>query len=116
MTSPTRQLDATGLEEAFYRLYREFFDQAERKRRWSIRDDIPWHQVNRAMPPAVANVVESFCAVELYLHEPDGFANRRHGRALGFRFDLAPSQDLVVRHVVGRVFARAGEAVALAFE
>src|SRR5437588_5579328 len=67
MTSPTRQLDATGLEEAFYRLYRDFFDQAERKRRWSIRDDIPWHQVNRSMPPAVANVVESFCAVELYL-------------------------------------------------
>jgi acyl-[acyl-carrier-protein] desaturase len=67
MTSPTRQLDASGLEEAFYRLYREFFDQAERKRRWSIRDDIPWHQVNRNMPPAVANVVESFCAVELYL-------------------------------------------------
>ncbi len=67
MTSPTRQLDATGLEEAFYRLYREFFDQAERKRRWSIRDDVPWHQVNRAMPPEVANVVESFFAVELYL-------------------------------------------------
>jgi len=67
MTSPTRQVDATGLEEAFYRLYREFFDQAERKRRWSIQDDIPWDQVNPAMPPAVANVVESFCAVELYL-------------------------------------------------
>jgi acyl-[acyl-carrier-protein] desaturase len=67
MDSSTRQLDATGLEEAFYRLYRDFFDQAEKKRRWSIQDDIPWHQVNRAMPPAVANVVESFCAVELYL-------------------------------------------------
>jgi acyl-[acyl-carrier-protein] desaturase len=65
--SPTRLLDASGLEEAFYRLYREFFDRAERKRRWSIRDDIPWHQVSRNMAPAVANVVESFCAVELYL-------------------------------------------------
>src|SRR5438105_2296048 len=67
MNGLTRQLDITGLEEAFYRLYREFFDQAERKRRWSLVDDIPWHQVNRSMPPAVANVVESFCAVELYL-------------------------------------------------
>jgi acyl-[acyl-carrier-protein] desaturase len=66
-SSPTRNLDATGLEVVFYRLYREFFDQAERKRRWSILDDIPWDQVNRGMPPAVANVVESFCAVELYL-------------------------------------------------
>jgi acyl-[acyl-carrier-protein] desaturase len=66
-SSPTRQLDSTGLEEAFYQLYREFFDQAERKRRWSIRDDIPWHQVNAALPCAIANVVECFCAVELYL-------------------------------------------------
>jgi acyl-[acyl-carrier-protein] desaturase len=65
--SPTRQLDSTGLEEAFYRLYRDFFDQAERKRRWSIRDDIPWDSVNPRMSPAVADVVESFCAVELYL-------------------------------------------------
>jgi acyl-[acyl-carrier-protein] desaturase len=67
MTSPTRHLDPSGLEESFYQLYRDFFDQAERKRRWSIRDDIPWDQVNPKMPPAVANVVESFCAVELYL-------------------------------------------------
>jgi acyl-[acyl-carrier-protein] desaturase len=67
MANPIKPLDTTGLEEAFYRLYREFFDQAERKRRWSIRDDIPWDQVNRNLPPALANVVESFCAVELYL-------------------------------------------------
>jgi acyl-[acyl-carrier-protein] desaturase len=71
-TSPTRQLDASGLEEAFYRLYRDFFNQAERKRRWSIEDDIPWDKVNPAVPPAIANVVESFCAVELYL--PDYIA------------------------------------------
>jgi acyl-[acyl-carrier-protein] desaturase len=62
-----RALDSSGLEEAYYRLYREFFDKAEKKRRWSIAEDIPWDQVNRAMDPAVADVVESFCAVELYL-------------------------------------------------
>src|SRR5262249_12791255 len=28
-----------------YRLYRQFFDLAERKRRWSLADDIPWDQV-----------------------------------------------------------------------
>src|SRR5258707_1314066 len=65
---PTNPEVRTGL----YRLYRDFFDQAERKRRWSIADDIPWGQVNRAMDPAVADVVESFCAVELYL--PDYIA------------------------------------------
>lgn len=67
MVSPTRQLDTTGVEESFYHLYREFFDRAEKKRRWSIRDDIPWNKVNPAMGPEVASVVESFCAVELYL-------------------------------------------------
>jgi acyl-[acyl-carrier-protein] desaturase len=61
------------LESEFYRLYRDFFDLAERKRRWSLRDDIPWDQCNRALNPAIADVVESFCAVELYL--PDYVRN-----------------------------------------
>ena len=71
MTSPT-QPDSPALRTGLYRLYREFFDRAERKRRWSLEDDIPWDQVNRGMDPAVADVVESFCAVELYL--PDYIA------------------------------------------
>jgi acyl-[acyl-carrier-protein] desaturase len=64
---PTRQQDTTGLEEAYYRLFREFFDKAEKKRRWSIRDDIPWNQVNPNLNPAIADVLETFCTVELYL-------------------------------------------------
>src|SRR6516225_9252335 len=55
------------LEGAFWALYRDFFDRAEKKRRWSIRDDIPWDQCNPRLKPAFADVVESFCAVELYL-------------------------------------------------
>jgi acyl-[acyl-carrier-protein] desaturase len=55
------------LETAFYQLYRDFFDLAEKKRRWSLRTDIPWEQCNRSMDPVVADVVESFLAVELYL-------------------------------------------------
>ncbi|MBI1914582.1 MAG: acyl-ACP desaturase [Planctomycetes bacterium] len=55
------------LERAFWRLYRDFFDRAEKKRRWSLRDDIPWDQCNPDVDPAIADVVESFCAVELYL-------------------------------------------------
>jgi len=50
-----------------YQMFREFFDLAERKRRWSIRDDIPWNQCSRALDPIVADVVETFCSVELYL-------------------------------------------------
>jgi acyl-[acyl-carrier-protein] desaturase len=67
-----KPLDSDGLEEAYFRLYRDFFDQAEKRRRWNIREDIPWEQVNRAMDPAIADVVETFCAVELYL--PDYMA------------------------------------------
>lgn len=55
------------LEGAFWRLFRDFFDKAEKKRRWRIRDDIPWDQCNPNLNPAIAHVVESFTAVELYL-------------------------------------------------
>ncbi len=55
------------LERAIWRLYRDFFDKAEKRRRWSLRDDIPWDQCNPNLNPAIADVVESFCAVELYL-------------------------------------------------
>lgn len=67
MMLPSRQSDSTGLEEAYYRLFRDFFDKAEKKRRWSIRDDIPWDQVNRNLNPALGDVLETFCTVELYL-------------------------------------------------
>jgi acyl-[acyl-carrier-protein] desaturase len=39
-----------------------------------VADDIPWDQCNRGMDPAVADVVESFCAVELYLPDYVGKA------------------------------------------
>ena len=55
------------MEGALWRLYRDFFDLAEKKRRWNIRNDIPWDQCNRNLDPAVADVVETFCCVELYL-------------------------------------------------
>lgn len=61
------QLENPEIAAATYRLYREFFDRAEKKRRWRLRDDIPWEQCNRSLDPAIADVVESFCAVELFL-------------------------------------------------
>lgn len=60
------------LRAVLYRFYRDFFDLAERRRRWSLADDIPWDQVNKSLNPVVADVVESFCAVELFL--PDYIA------------------------------------------
>lgn len=55
------------VENDLWLLYRDFFDKAERKRRWSIRDDIPWNDCNPNLDPVIADIVESFCAVELYL-------------------------------------------------
>jgi acyl-[acyl-carrier-protein] desaturase len=79
-------LDHKGLEAELYRLYRGFFDNAEKKRRWSLRTDIPWEQCNPALHPAIADVVESFCAVEMYL--PDYVSNAmamfRSSRACGW--------------------------------
>lgn len=81
----TLRLDCPELELTLWRLYRDFFDKAEKKRRWSLRDDIPWDQCNRHLDPVIADVVESFCAVELYL--PDYVAKvmpmtrNSHGRA-----------------------------------
>ena len=63
--SPSRA--KSDLEPALWRLYRRFFDQAERRRRWSIEKDIPWTQCNNNLDPVIADVVESFRAVELYL-------------------------------------------------
>jgi acyl-[acyl-carrier-protein] desaturase len=65
--------DDAALEPALWQLYRHFFDQAERRRRWSIERDIPWNECNRGLDPVIADVVESFCAVELYL--PDYLVN-----------------------------------------
>lgn len=59
--------EAPHLEARFWKLYRDFFDMAERRRRWSLPDDIPWGKTNPSLAPQVADVVESFCAVELYL-------------------------------------------------
>ena len=73
MASPLRP-ESPELRAGFYRLYREFFDHAEKKRRWSVADDIPWGHCNGGMDPAVADVVESFCAVELYLPDYVGKA------------------------------------------
>jgi acyl-[acyl-carrier-protein] desaturase len=77
--------DSPAVVRQIYRLYRDYFDRAEKKRRWSLRDDIPWHQCNPALDPAIADVVQTFCCVELFLPDyvskllPQVRANR--GRA-----------------------------------
>lgn len=55
------------IERELWLLYRDFFDKAERKRRWHVRDDVPWNECNPNLDPAVTDVLETFCCVELYL-------------------------------------------------
>jgi acyl-[acyl-carrier-protein] desaturase len=65
--SEATPLSLPALERDLWQLYRDFFNQAERRRRWSTADDIPWDRCNPRLDPAVADIVESFCGVELYL-------------------------------------------------
>ena len=44
------------LRVRFYRMYRNFFDRAERKRRWSVAEDVPWDQVNRSLPAVTTSL------------------------------------------------------------
>jgi len=79
------QPESPAVLAKMWALYRDYFDKAEKKRRWNIRLDIPWDKCNPNLDPAIADVVQTFCAVELYLPDylskllPQVRAN--HGRA-----------------------------------
>jgi acyl-[acyl-carrier-protein] desaturase len=66
--------DGPILNREIWKIYREFFNLAERRRRWSMERDIPWDQCNSNISPAIADIVESFCAVELFLPDYVGKA------------------------------------------
>lgn len=60
--------------EKMYRAYMEFFDIAERKRRWHPINDIPWEKLDPSKnTEEKAICTETFCGVELYV--PDYTAN-----------------------------------------
>jgi acyl-[acyl-carrier-protein] desaturase len=57
-----------AFDEAVYREYMEFFAQAERKRRWSVFDDVPWERLDGArVDERRVLCAETFCAVEMFL-------------------------------------------------
>lgn len=63
-----------ALREKMYRAYMEFFDCAEKKRRWSPLRDIPWDRLDPSKSSEKnAICAETFCGVELYV--PDYTAN-----------------------------------------
>jgi acyl-[acyl-carrier-protein] desaturase len=75
MADTPEPIDNPATRKKIYTLYRDYFDMAEKKRRWNLRNDIPWDRVAvGCVPPAVADVVETFCTTELYL--PDYLAKQ----------------------------------------
>lgn len=51
-----------------YTNYLEYFEVAERKRRWNIFDDIPWAKLNASLnSERKATRIETFCAEEMYV-------------------------------------------------
>jgi acyl-[acyl-carrier-protein] desaturase len=56
-----------AMERGIWKIYQDFFNLAESRRRWSLQKDIPWNDCNPNTDPAIASIVESFCVVELFL-------------------------------------------------
>jgi acyl-[acyl-carrier-protein] desaturase len=55
-------------KDKFYRAYMDFFEIAERKRRWNIFDDVPWDQISPETNSEQRAIrIETYCAEEMYL-------------------------------------------------
>ena len=55
------------MEDFFYRELLKYLALAEQKRRWNPFTDIPYDQANPKSSQVLAQCVETFCAVEMYL-------------------------------------------------
>jgi acyl-[acyl-carrier-protein] desaturase len=59
---------SSEMRDKMYDAYLEFFETAERKRRWNIFDDVPWDQLDRSLnSERKATCIETYCAEEFYL-------------------------------------------------
>lgn len=55
------------MEDFFYRELLKYLRLAEEKRRWNVFTDIPWKEANPDTSDLLAQCVETFCSVEMYL-------------------------------------------------
>lgn len=63
-----------SMRDGTYRIYLDFLETAEKKRRWSIFDDIPWSKLDVPnVTESTAQCIELFCSEELYV--PDYSSN-----------------------------------------
>ena len=55
-------------KEKFYRAYMDFFEVAERKRRWNLFEDVPWDKLSTDTNTEERAIrIETYCAEEMYL-------------------------------------------------
>jgi acyl-[acyl-carrier-protein] desaturase len=99
------------------RLCMEFFERAERQRRWSLFSDIPWDQLSpsEGVDSPVARRLEAFCAIELYVpdYASQGIALVRasFGQAwfqIGWAYEES-KHGLVLRELLRRAGLRSTE-------
>jgi acyl-[acyl-carrier-protein] desaturase len=64
MLKPSAQ---ARMEDFFYRELLKYLALAEKKRRWNQFTDVPWEAANPDSHETLAQCVETFCAVEMYL-------------------------------------------------
>jgi len=63
-------------KEKFYRAYMDFFETAERKRRWNLFEDIPWDKLSAiSNTEARAIRIETYCAEEMFLPDYTAASN-----------------------------------------
>jgi acyl-[acyl-carrier protein] desaturase len=63
-----------SMRDSTYRIYLDFLETAEKKRRWNIFDDVPWDSLDASKATeTTAQCVEIYCSEELYV--PDYSSN-----------------------------------------
>lgn len=67
LTAPRRGTVQAQIEEIFFEAFLRYFKNAEERRCWSMEKDIPWDKTNPNSSDLTADIVQSFCAVEMYL-------------------------------------------------
>jgi len=61
-------IEPSTMRAKMYDAYLEFFEVAERKRRWNIFNDVPWDLLDRSQnSERKARCIETYCAEEFYL-------------------------------------------------
>lgn len=59
----------SDLHARLHELYRTSFEKAERERRWSVFDDVPWDRARRIAAASLASSVETFFCMHAALPE-----------------------------------------------